>query len=221
MSVEKATLYIKTDQNVEVHTKEVTLGDLVSMECVNHHVTSRLKTTKILHVAKEGTHRFVISILKIIEKIHEIYPNLNVEHMGAPDVIVTYEPLQRKSRMLYWMKCGCIFLIAFIGAGFSIMAFNNDVDVPRLFSQIYEQVIGKPKTGFSVLEATYCLGVFVGILVFFNHFGKKRFSVDPTPIEVEMRLYENDIQTTIIQNYAREEKEIDVDKRSLTGVDRA
>ena len=50
----------------------------------------------------------------------------------------------------------------------------------------------------------------MGILVFFNHFGKKRFSADPTPIEVEMRTYENEIQSTLIEAYSRKEKEIDV-----------
>ena len=29
-------------------------------------------------------------------------------------------------------------------------------------------------------------------------------------MEVEMRLYENDIQTTLVQNYERKKKEIDV-----------
>ena len=59
--------------------------------------------------------------------------------------------------------------------------------------------MGKPKEGFSVLELTYCVGLIVGILAFFNHFGGKKFTVDPTPMEVEMRLYENDIQTTLIE----------------------
>ena len=40
--------------------------------------------------------------------------------------------------------------------------------------------------------------------------GKKKFSADPTPMEVEMRTYENEIQTTLIQLYEREEKEEDV-----------
>lgn len=217
MAVSKDTLYLKTDQNVEVQTKDVTLGDLVSMECTNSHVESKLKTVRILRISGEGNHRFVLSALKLIEKIHEIYPGLEVQHIGAPDIIVTYEPMQRKSQIVYGLKIAVIFVITFIGSAFSIMAFNNDVDVPRLFSQFYEQVMGRPKSGFSVLEATYCIGVLVGILVFFNHFGKKRFSVDPTPIEVEMRLYENDIQTTIIQNYAREEQEIDVGKGNLAG----
>ena len=60
------------------------------------------------------------------------------------------------------------------------------------------------------MEVTYSIGIVIGILVFFNHFGRKRFSVDPTPMEVEMRLYENDIQTTLVENYSRKGKEVDV-----------
>ena len=56
------------------------------------------------------------------------------------------------------------------------------------------------------------MGLTIGILIFFNHFGKRKFTVDPTPMEVEMRLYENDIQTTLIEDFARKEKEMDVDK---------
>ena len=76
--------------------------------------------------------------------------------------------------------------------------------------------MGAPKEGFSVLELSYSIGIIIGILVFFNHFGKKKSSVDPTPIEVEMRLYENDIQTTVIAEYSRKGQELDVGERNTT-----
>lgn len=57
----------------------------------------------------------------------------------------------------------------------------------------------------------YSVGLVVGILIFFNHFGKKRFTVDPTPMEVQMRLYENDIQTTLVEDAARRKDEIDLE----------
>ena len=71
-----------------------------------------------------------------------------------------------------------------------------------------------------MLEFMYSIGMIVGILIFFNHFGGKKFSVDPTPMEVEMRLYENDIQTTLIENYSRKGQEIDVGKTVSAGTHR-
>ena len=51
----------------------------------------------------------------------------------------------------------------------------------------------------------------MGIIVFYNHFGGKRITKDPTPMEVQMRQYENDVNTTLVDGCNREETSIDVD----------
>ena len=48
------------------------------------------------------------------------------------------------------------------------------------------------------------------INLFFNHFTSWKFSLDPTPLEVEMRLYEENVNKTLIQNEERKEDDIDV-----------
>lgn len=210
-------LYIKGNQNVEVQTKDVTIGDVLEIECSNSQIVAKLKATKLLKVHAAKKHRYVVSILKIFEIIHQQYPGLQIQNVGPTDIIVTYEPEIRKNQLLHWVKIISVVAIIFFGAAFSIMAFNNDINTPKLFEQIYLQIMGTPKTGFTILELTYSIGVSIGILVFFNHFGKKRFSVDPTPMEVEMRLYENDIQTTLIETYARKEQELNVGKGNSSG----
>lgn len=60
-------------------------------------------------------------------------------------------------------------------------------------------------------EAGYSVGLAIGILVFFNHIAVKKLNTDPTPLEVEMRLYEENICKTLIDQAGRKEKEIDVD----------
>lgn len=209
-------LYIKADKNVEVTRPDITLGDILSLECSNASVAARVKTLRVLRVQpkkEKEKNRYVVSILKIIEIIHGEYPNLEIQNMGEPDIIVTYESQKTPNSFVHWAKTIAVVIITFFGAAFSIMAFNNDVDTTKLFAQIYEQVTGTASDGFTVLEVTYCVGVIIGILVFFNHFGKKRFSVDPTPMEVEMRTYENDIQTTLVETYARKQRELDVGSR--------
>ena len=49
MAVNQDTLYVKGDRNVEVTKREVTLGDLVSMECSNRVILPHLKTMKVLN----------------------------------------------------------------------------------------------------------------------------------------------------------------------------
>lgn len=217
MAVGNLTVYLKGDTNVEMQTTSVTLGDIVEIECTNSQIATKLKCLKILKIPPGKQKRYVVSILKIIEKIHEEYPSVEIQNMGAQDIIVTYEPMQKHNQLLVCGKVFLVMVIVFIGAAFSIMAFNNDVDVSRLFSQIYGLVMGRPKKGYTILEASYSIGIVIGILAFFNHFGKKRFSVDPTPLEVEMRMYETEIQTTLIENYARKEQELDVGKGNSSG----
>ena len=136
-----------------------------------------------------------------------------MQNLGEADIIVTYENQKTPPYLWHILKVSFVAAIIFFGSAFSIMAFNNDVGGTKLFGQIYELVMGKQSDGFTVLEVTYSIGLTFGILVFFNHFGKKRFTVDPTPMEVQMRLYENDIQTALVENASRRKEELEVGDR--------
>ncbi len=223
MSANSVTVYIKADRNIEVTKPDVKLGDVLTMECRDPSMIPKLKAIKLFSfhsTDKKNQNRTAFSILRVIELIHEKYPNINIQNMGEQDFIVTYETQQTAGGVIHILKAAAVVLISFIGSAFSIMAFNNDVDVTKMFGQIYELITGTKSSGFTILELTYSLGIIIGILIFFNHFGKKRFSVDPTPMEVEMRLYENDLQTTLIENICRKGKEQDVGKRTTSGTHR-
>ena len=70
MAANSETVYIKADRNVEVTKAEVTLGDVVTMECANPSVVPKLNTIKLLkfhHTDKKHQNRTTVSILKVIE----------------------------------------------------------------------------------------------------------------------------------------------------------
>ena len=209
MASENITHYIKGDRNVEVTEQDVFLKDIVSMECSDKKFLPKLQTVKILKLHGNREQRYVVSVLEIIACIHAAYPEVEVQNLGEADIIVTYENQKTPPYLWHILKVAVVAAIIFLGSAFSIMAFNNDVGVTKLFGQIYELVMGKQSDGFTVLEVTYSIGLTFGILIFFNHFGKKRFTVDPTPMEVQMRLYENDIQTTLVENAARRKEELE------------
>lgn len=221
MAANQETLYIKGDRDVEVTKTDITLGDIVSMECSNKEVIPKLKAMKILKIPDNGRQRFVISILKIIAYIHEKYPNMDVQNLGETDIIITYENQKTKGMASHLIKIGFVSVLTFVGAAFSIMAFNNDVSIVKLFSKIYKFMTGAAPQGWSILEVSYSVGITIGILLFFNHFGKKKFTVDPTPLEVQMRTYENEIQTTLVENASRRGEELDVGTSNYIGTHRS
>lgn len=214
MSANQDILYIKGDRDVELIKTEVTVGDILSLECSNKTVIPKIKSIKLVKFSEQGKkqQRVVISVLKIIACIHEQYPNLDIQNLGETDIILTYENQNTSGNIVHLLKTAVVVVLVFCGSAFSIMAFHNDVSITKLFSQIYLALTGVESDGYTILEVSYSIGIIIGILVFFNHFGKKRFTVDPTPLEVQMRLYENDIQTTLVEDASRRKEELDVGK---------
>ena len=91
------------------------------------------------------------------------------------------------------------------------MGYNNDVDMAKVFSQLYETFLGTRPDGPTFIELFYSLGLTVGIFLFFNHTPGKKITNEPTPIQVQMRLYEQDVNQTFILGASRKDAELDVD----------
>lgn len=216
MSGKNQTLYIKIPQNTIVTDRHVTLGDIAKMECSEESIVRQLKQKKIFSFPdrlneKQQKNVFqVFSILKIIELIHEDYPNVDVTNEGEQDFIVEYIPNPNKPKWLEAVKVILLCIVIFFGSAFTIMAFNNDISVTDVFSKLYFQMMGRESSGMTELEVSYCIGLSLGILVFFNHIGRKKITPDPTPIQVEMRKYEQDIDTAFIENAGRKGHSVDV-----------
>ena len=207
------TLYIKIDKDILMKKRQVTLQDVAKMECTNQAILRQIKQKKIYTFQDENDKKqqsVVFSILKIVELIHEDYPNLDISNEGEADFIIEYKPGE-EIVWLEYVKAGVLSVIIFFGAAFTIMAFNNDIGIADVFDKFYFQVMGEKKDGVSILEICYCIGLPLGIIVFFNHFGKKKITMDPTPLQVQMRKYADDIDTIFIENAERKGHNIDVD----------
>ncbi len=209
----KELLYVKIEKNQEISYPIVKIGDIAELKCVDSSVIYRLNTETLYtfknnpNCPQKEVDRKIFSILDVVEKIQEIYPTLEIQNMGETDFILEYREKKEENKLCSFIKTSLVCLICFFGSAFSIMAFNNDVNTTTLFSQFYEWMTGKESSGFTILEITYSLGLAIGIIGFFNHMGSRRFTKEPTPIEVEMRLYEEDLNTTWINNYSREKEE--------------
>lgn len=153
----------------------------------------------------------MFSVLKIIQQIHEDYPQLEIENVGESDFVIECQAGIVQNKLLEIIKTIVLCIIIFFGAAFTIMSFNNDVSVGDVFAKLYTQVIGRQANGVTEIEICYAIGMPIGILIFYNHIGKKKITPDPTPIQVEMRKYEKDVDEAFVENASRKGHDIDVD----------
>lgn len=205
------TLYIKMNQSVEVTKPDVTIGDVAQLECKNSSITNKLKPVKLLSDRSNGKKRCIVSVMKIIEIVDENFQNVDIQTIGETDCVVEFKKGNDTKSYMDIIKAACICFILFFGAGFSIMSFNNDISLEGMFQQVSELIAGNPSEGVGILSVFYSIGLGVGITIFYNHFGAKKLSKDPTPIEVEMRKYEQDINTTLIDGHNRQDGKLDVE----------
>lgn len=209
------TLYMKIERNIVVHKPEVLLKDIASLTCCNSAILNKLKGKKIYHFRtssgkKQKDQIAVFSILKVIQFILEEYPSLEIENIGAEDFILEYIPVQ-EAKWLGVAKAIFVCILVFFGSAFTIMTFNNEAGINDIFQQLYYQVTGMKSDGFTSLEVSYSLGLALGIIIFFNHLGNKKVTHDPTPLQVQMRKYQEEVDDTFIENCSRKDSEIDVD----------
>ena len=210
MSSSTKTVYLNLSEITEVHHKDVFVKDVATIYCSDTNIQNKCNAVKVKTVREEKARRYVESALDVIKKLEEADPSIQVSNVGKVEYIIDYQPPKSPKWLLQWAKTVFVCIICFCGAAFAIMTFNNDVSVTDVFKEVYLLITGRESNGFTILEFSYSVGLAVGIIIFFNHFAKWKLNTDPTPLEVEMRLYEDNISKTLIQNKGRKEQDIDV-----------
>lgn len=203
-------IYLKLNQNILVKEEDVFLKDIATVFCEEKAYENKANAMKVIHFQRKEKKRVVISVVKIVEELTNLLPGVEINNLGQTDTIIEYLPEKRQSLTFMWGKVAFVALICFFGTAFSIMTFHNDVGVPRVFAKVYEMVTGQASDNHTILEWSYTIGLGLGITVFYNHIGGRRLSKDPTPLEVEMRNYERDVNQTLVETAEREKREIDV-----------
>lgn len=207
-------LYMKLEKDYRSSHKDVYLKDCASVYCADHLLQAKADNVKLYHFQKESM--VVIDVTYIISKVTKVIPDIEINSLGETDIILECIQTRRKEEKKKEktgriIKILMVSAISLIGSMYTIMAYHNDVGISEIFARTCKIMTGSEKEGILVLEMSYSLGLGLGIVYFYNHIWNKRLTKDPTPIEVEMKLYERDVDSTIVDNADREGMEIDVD----------
>lgn len=212
-AMENKTLYFSLEQSTLVPSRKVHVGDIASIFCSDMDISHTAEKTLITTLTNTEQDQIVISAMKIVELISLQYKDISIISIGCPETIVYYRNLKPVSKFKGKLKSALMMLLAFFGTAYSIMAYNGDVDAVNLLNDLYILFTGD-RDGSTVGQilgiVAYSLGLCAGMIVFFNHGINKKNTDDPTPLQVQMRLYEQDVNTCIIVDSSRDNKTLDV-----------
>lgn len=124
-------LYLKIDRNVQAKGSPVHLRDIAGLYCSAKQIENKVRTLRLPTEVIRGPGRYVFSVLDVIAVIQQEYPSLEIENLGETDFIITVEKKQTMPDAVNWGKTVFVCVLAFFGAAFSIMAFNNDIGIKK------------------------------------------------------------------------------------------
>lgn len=209
MSDKQTEVYIKAEQATVVQRQQIILSDIVKLFTTDKKIEQELKNLPVTFISEKKRKKLVFSVLELVALMVKACPEITVIILGDEDFIIEYVPPKKQKKWLEYSKSFFVCLTVFFGGGFAIMTFNEDASVQEIFTKLYVLVTGS-ETSTGVLELSYSLGIPLGIILFFDHFSKLKMDSDPTPLQVELRLYEKDVNEAIIENAGKEGKKKDV-----------
>ena len=204
-------VYISFGRSTEVNNEKITLQDVAEIWCSDNAILSGLKNTVIARVNTDRDKIYVFTAVSVIKMMQNKFPDITVSNIGVPEFAVVYHKKKKSNPLWNVVKILMVSLIVFFGGAFAIMAYGNDIDIQNVFKVITGFFTGDEERNIILLQTAYSVGLSLGIIIFFNNFGKRKSIKDPTPLQVAMRTYEEDIYTTVINDNIREGKTGDVD----------
>ena len=202
-----ANVYLKCQRSVQLSSAEVFLKDLCNLRCADPVISAKLRSLKVHSFRKGEEKRHVISSLRLIELMEQACPNITVEVIGETDVLVEYRQDKKASAVFSSLKILLVCMVTFLGTAFTIIAYHNDIGINAIFRTLGKMILNEVPAGVTGLEIAYSVGLTVGMLLFFNHIGGDTITDDPTPIQVAMRSYEKDVDTSLVEMAQRNAKE--------------
>lgn len=177
------------------HRIQATPSQLIRIGDVAQIVASKDARTMVgelpIHqVESKDKKLIVVDIMKVIYAVNSSFPSFEVQTMGAPQTIVEVYFHKQKFRPLLFVL---VWILLFVGAGLAIMNFHEDVSMQEVHQKLHKIITGEENPKPLLLQIPYSIGLGLGMILFFNHLFKKRINEEPSPLEIEMFNYQQDL----------------------------
>ncbi|MDF2902528.1 MAG: stage sporulation protein [Bacillus sp. (in: firmicutes)] len=201
------TIYIRMRNRSQVRQEGTVYLKDIAQIIADDDIYEALQQLKVHKVKEEDRNMIVVDAMTVIKYITKVFPTVEVQIVGPSQTIV--EVIFKKKRISVPLFL-LIWFLLFFGAALTIMNFHEDVSMPAVQQRLYTVITGRVVVKPLLFQIPYSFGLGLGMVLFFNHFFRKRFNEEPSPLEVEMFNYQQDIDQYVVMHENKESmKKID------------
>ena len=186
------TIYLRMRRNLYLSEyKQLQLRD-ISHIAAPTKIKNMLEEKPIYRITKKDKNVVIIDSFLIINSILEEYDDVEIQSVGPAQTVIRITGGRKKPNLLISVM---IWLLLFIGTAMTIMNFHYDVSMQEVQQKLHFILTGEKNDYPLWIQIPYSIGLGMGTLLFFNHWFTKRFNEEPSPLEVEIFNYQQELDS--------------------------
>lgn len=177
------------------HLQTIYLKDIVYISA-HPSLKKDMSEIPIYKMTEKDQDFVVIDSFLIAETLNDKFPGINVQFLGPSATIIQVVEQNKNKQRLF----ACfVWILLFIGSSMTIMNFHYDVSMEEVHEKVHFLITGENKS-LLWIQIPYSFGLGIGILLFFNRWFKKKINEEPSPLELELFNYEQNIYQYIAEH---------------------
>lgn len=175
------------------------INDVITLEDIAFLSTSAkekesLKKTTIYTLRKNDEQFVVIDSFIVVKHLNDMYDHLEFQFVGPTETIIQVEEQHKKVPAIY---IAFVWVLLFVGTAMTIMNFHYDVSMQEVQQKLHLILTGRKEQFPLLIQIPYSIGLGLGMIIYLNHWFKKRFNEEPSPLEVELYNYQLNLDNYI------------------------
>ncbi|MFD2762282.1 stage V sporulation protein AA [Lentibacillus juripiscarius] len=190
-------VYVRMKKNVELGCmQKVRLKDIAHISA-DPKLKRELEETSLFKISKSDRDVVVVDSFLVVDHLNGQYNSIEFQIIGPAQTIIRVKDYKKSPNLLL---VSAVWLLLFIGTAMTIMNFHYDVSMQEVQQKLHYLLTGDENEFPLWIQIPYSLGLGIGMLLFFNHWFTKRFNEEPSPLEVEIFNYQQDLDHYLIHH---------------------
>lgn len=182
-------VYLRMKKNIELQSMQEVYLKQIAYISTSFTLKRKLENIQIYRITKKDKNIVIIDSFLIIDHLTHEYKNIEIQLVGPTQTIIRISK-NKKASILF---VSFVWLLIFIGTAMTIMNFHYDVSMQEVQQRLHYILTGEHNKYPLWIQIPYSFGLGIGMLLFFNHWFNKRFNEEPSPLEVEIFNYQQDL----------------------------